>query len=246
MNDCDLTIDTKMGNLWITLPDSINTNTHETVKLLIMQAITGENVKVVIDFSKTNSLFSSGLGLIILIRKKVCELNGSLCLVNVSGKIRHVLETVCLDKMYCIYPTDVEFEISQEEQFKRRFTGKEFGFIFIARMERGICRINLSGHMTIEQDLSAIHHFTLDDKVTRFIFDLTGLDLIDSAGTTILSKLLMAIHGQGGKSVAYGTNDGVVEILKIIGLNDYISFSEDEHSAIGYFSPPPIASSVTS
>jgi anti-anti-sigma factor len=64
------------------------------------------------------------------------------------------------------------------------------------------------------------------------IFDLTGLDLIDSSGAHILMKLLMNINLHDGKSVAYGANETVASLAEILGMNEYLHFFEDERSAL--------------
>jgi anti-anti-sigma factor len=207
-------------------------DTYKAIEEKIEARLDAEYVRVVVDLFKTSNLFSSGLGLIIRIRKRVAKSNGFICLVNVSGKIRAVLETVRLDKVFTIYATDVEFEISQEEIFKKRLFGDKFGFVCVSRVENGIYRINLSGHMTVEQNLSAINNFKPDYKIMNHVFDLTGLDVIDSSGAHILMKLLINIKQYDGKSVAYGVNDTVASLAEILGMNEFLHFCKDERSAL--------------
>ena len=228
----NLKIENKSGFVWITLPDSINMDTYKSIEETVEARLDAAFVQVVLDLSKTNNLFSSGLGLIIRIRKCVAKSSGFICLVNVSRKIRAVLETVHLDKVFTLYATDVEFEISQEEIFKKRLFGDKFGFVCVSRIEKGMYRINLSGHMTVDQNLSVINDFRPDYKIMDHVFDLTGLDLIDSSGAHILMKLLMNIDQHDGKSAAYGANDTVTALAEILGMNEFLHFYEDERSAL--------------
>jgi anti-anti-sigma factor len=233
MEQCsEATIEKKMGCTWVTLPDAVNMDTYGSIESAIARSAAGCAGWVVFDMGKTNNLFSSGLGLIIRIRKLVMECKGRVVLVNVSRRIRGVLETVRLDKLFNMYATDVEFEISQDELFKRHCAGDSIAFVFVYRLENGVGRILLSGHMTFEQDLSAITYFKPDPSVTRYVFDLTGLDYIDSSGAGILIKQLMLIHGQTGKSVAYGVNENIAGLVEILGLNDYLLFFPDERAAL--------------
>jgi len=64
--------------------------------------------------------------------------------------------------------------------------GDKFTFVCVSRVENGMYRINLSGHMTVEQNLSVINDFKPDYKIMNHVFDLTGLDVIDSSGAHIL------------------------------------------------------------
>jgi Anti-anti-sigma regulatory factor (antagonist of anti-sigma factor) len=230
-----LKIENKSEFVWITLPNSINMDTYKIIEDKIQTSLTGAYLRVVLDLSGTDNLFSSGLGLLIRVRKFVAQSNGFICLVNVSKKIRSILETVHLDKVFDIYATDVEFEISQEELFKKRLFGDKFGFVCMSRVENGLYRINLSGHMTVDQNLSIINDFKPDYKIMYHVFDLTGLDVIDSSGAHILMKLLMNINQHDGKSVAYGVNETVASLAEILGMGEYLHFCTDERSAIESF-----------
>jgi anti-anti-sigma factor len=221
----------KFGFQWIILPACINMDNYSSVGQCIHDAITKTNNKVVVDFSRTVDLYSSGLGLIIRIRKQVCELGGVIYLVNVSKKIRSIFESVRLDKIFTMYATDIEFEISQE-QFTDVISGDKFGYVFITRIENGLCRINLSGHMTLAQDLSQIHNFKPMDRIVWYVFDLTGLDLVDSAGVNTLIKLTMSIANHKGKCIAYGLNENVNGLVKLLGMDEYIIIVQDERLAI--------------
>ncbi len=227
-----LKIENKMDYVWVTLPDSINMDTYKTIEDAIQASLSGAYPRVVVDLSETDNLFSSGLGLLIRIRKSIGQSNGFLCLVNVSQKIRSLLETVHLDKVFTIFATDVEFEISQEEIFKKRVLGAKFGFVCISHVENGMYRINLSGHMTVDQNLSAISDFKPDYKISYHVFDLTGLDMVDSSGAHILMRLLMNIHEHEGKSAAYGVNADVAALAEILGMDEYLKFYCDERTAL--------------
>jgi anti-anti-sigma factor len=232
MNQTDrAVIQEKMGCKWIVLPDAINMDTYASIEDELHRTLAGENIQVVVDLSNTNNLFSSGLGLIIRVRKHVYELNGSVCLVNVSDKIRAVFEAVRLDKLFPLYATDVEFEISHE-QFRKYFTGRKIGLIFIARVENGMYRLNFSGQLTVEQDLSPIQGFKRDAAFDRYVFDLTGLDMIDSTGAAALIKIVKDIHEHGGTSLAYGANPSVSELINLLGLDEYVALRADERSAL--------------
>jgi anti-anti-sigma factor len=221
-----------MDYVWVTLPDSINMDTYKMIEDKIQARLSGAYPRVVVDLSETDNLFSSGLGLLIRIRKSIGQSNGFLCLVNVSQKIRSFLETVHLDKVFTIFATDVEFEISQEEIFKKRVLGAKFGFVCISHVENGMYRINLSGYMTVDQNLSMISDFKPDYKIMYHVFDMTGLDMVDSSGAHILMRLLMNIHEHEGKSVAYGVNDEVAALADILGMGEFLHFYKDERTAL--------------
>jgi anti-anti-sigma factor len=231
-------IEERRGCTWIVLPDAVTIDSYSSIEEEVGRVLVGKNIRVVVDLSKTNDLFSSGLGLIILIRKKTLALDGTIFLVNFSRKIRSVLEAVRLDKVFALYATDVEFEISQE-QFGKHFNGKEVGFVFIARIEDGVYRINLSGYMAVDQNLSACQDFVRNSSIDRYVFDLTGLDLIDSTGAAMLIRLVRDIHEHDAMCLAYGVNQSVAELLNLLGMDEYVFLCADERSALLRARKPP-------
>jgi anti-anti-sigma factor len=224
-------IEEKSGRVWVTLPDAIDMDSYASIENEITRAIAADRAQVVLDLSSTSQLFSSGLGLIIRVRKVVLERNGAVYLVNVSGKIKGIIEAVNLDGLFPLYATDVEFEISQE-QFRTQAGGRKVGFVFISRIENGIFRIHCSGQLTVEQDLSSIHAFARDGSIGHYIFDLTGLDMIDSTGAAIFIKITKDIHEHGGRNLAYGATPSVAELITLLGLDEYITLLPDERSAL--------------
>lgn len=227
-----LRIENKSDFIWITLPDAINMDTYKPIEKEIGARLNTDYMRVVLDMSETNNIFSSGLGLIIRVHKLVTKSNGAICLVNVSKKIRAILEIVHLDKVFTLYATDVEFEISHEEIFKKSLFGDRFGFVCVSNIENGMYRINLSGQMTMEQNLSVINDFRPDYRIMYHVFDLTGLDLIDSSGAHILMKLLINISEHDGRSAAYGACDTVADLADILGMKEFLHFFSDERSAL--------------
>jgi anti-anti-sigma factor len=222
----------KHGALWIVLPNSITMENSRDVENGIMAAAGPDAARVVVDLSGTGTLFSSGLGLLIRVRKQVCDRKGYICLVNVSRKIKSLLEEVHLDRIFDIFATDVEFEISQKDIVRNKLFGTNIGFVFAACRENGLYRINLSGYLTYDQDLSHLKGFVPEASVPGYVFDLAGLDLIDSTGFGIISRLLTDIKNAGGFSVAYGANDIIADLINLVSLQEMISLFPDERSAL--------------
>jgi anti-anti-sigma factor len=226
-------IEDKMGFTWVVLPNAVNMDSCPAIEKEIGRVLvrSGESARVVVDLSLTRDLYSTGMGLLIRLRKRLFESKGSIDLVNVSQRIRDLLEAVHLDKIFPLYATDVEFEISQE-QFAKRLGAHKYGFVFVARIEDGIFRINCSGSMTAEQDLSAISRFKRNETVTHYLFDFVDLDTADSTGAAILIRLFQDIHEHGAASYAYGANQGVAELIEILGMDEYVTLVADERSAL--------------
>jgi anti-anti-sigma factor len=225
-------IQEKDGFTWIRLPDSINMDNYVKIEQEIAKAIKGPSPKVVIDLSVTGNLYSSGLGLLIRLRKRVNEENGVLFLVNVSRKLSAMFEAVHLERLFTMFATDVEFEISQEDVFERETKREKVDFVFVSRVENGVFRINMSGALATGQDFAAINAFAPDPSIKRYVFDLTGLDTVDSSGSHALCQLFLAIHNQGGRIVTYGSDVFVNELLEILSLTELVTCCKNEREAM--------------
>jgi len=225
-------VEQRHGALWIVLPNSITLENSRETESRIMGVVGSGVGRVVVDLSRTGMLFSSGLGLLIRLRKKVSDAQGDMCLVNVSQKIKSLLVEVHLDRIFEIFATDVEFEISQKDVVRKKLFGKNIGFVFAACRENGLFRVNLSGYLTLDQDLSHFRDFHPDASVSNYVFDLAGLDLMDSTGMGIFAQLLIEIKNAGGTSVAYGANEIIADIINLVSLQELIILCQDEHSAL--------------
>jgi anti-anti-sigma factor len=227
-----LVVQKKDGFLWIRLPDSITMDNYVKVEEDIGAALQGPSPRVVLDMGATAAIYSSGLGLIIRLRKRINEENGLLFLVNVSKKIRDMLEAVHLERLFTMYATDVEFEISQEDMLEKQMAHVCTGFVFISSRENGVFRINMSGCLAAGKDLSAISSFTPDSAVKNYVFDLTGLDTVDTAGIHVLAQLFVSIRDMGGTVVTYGGDEFVKDLMEILSLTEFVQCCENEREAM--------------
>lgn len=88
----------------IVLPGKFDVSIASDLKGIIAKHINEGFYRFVIDFSKTSSIDSSGLGAIVS-KISVCRSNkGNIKLSNVSEKIKEILSITHLDKILEIYP----------------------------------------------------------------------------------------------------------------------------------------------
>jgi anti-anti-sigma factor len=222
----------KNGCLWFVLPDVINMDNYIRIEEQLQMSLDGQEKKIVIDLTHTKNLFSSGLGLLIRLKKHIDNATGSMFLVNVSKKIRDLLAAVNLDKLFFVYATDVEFEISQEDVLASKRGAKPTGFVFADCVEKGVYRITMSGNCAMGQETARLAAFKPDAKIKQYVFDLTGLDLLDTAGIKLLSHLFAKIRDIGGTALAYGGDGYTKELLGILGLSEIVRFCDNEREAM--------------
>lgn len=107
-------IEERLGCLWITFKDPIDMDNYKIIENSVTQIIKESNLqKVVIDLSKTSSLFSSGLGVIMRVHILAKENNKEIFIVNASERMLEGLEAMNLDKVLTIYSTTDAFESEQ-------------------------------------------------------------------------------------------------------------------------------------
>ncbi|HEX3018829.1 MAG TPA: STAS domain-containing protein [Chitinispirillaceae bacterium] len=232
MNSEQISITFQSGDLWITLPDAINMDSSKIIESAIINNCNGSLGRIVFDFSRVNNLYSSGLGLIIRIRKLVLERGGSLCIVNVSGKIHEMFATFNLDRIFTLYTTDVEFKINNDDIWKSEKKSVIEEFLFIARVEDGFFRLNLSGEMTFSQDLACLQQFMPLPEIPLYIFDLTSLEKVDMSGAQIFQQLTLRITQSGGVCRVFGIEELLYQTLKLLGADRHVTFFKNEKDAL--------------
>ncbi|MBN1577912.1 MAG: STAS domain-containing protein [Chitinispirillaceae bacterium] len=238
MNSKDeLKIEERPGYLWVTLPDAITMYDNKEIEQKIGNRLRDRKDHVVLDFSHTHAVYSSGLGLMIRIRRFVTERNGTISLVNVPESVLNMFTALNLDKVFHLYKTDVEFEISQDDFIKNKESEDRLGFLFVAKLEQGSFRINISGEMTSDFDLSACRKMRPEAGVSLYLFDLSGLEAVDSTGADLLIDLTKRITAAGGRCRGYGTPGMTLETLTILGADKHLTFFPDEKSAYEGSSP---------
>jgi len=93
--------------------------------------------------------------------------------------------------------------------------------------------VRLSGHLDIDgasrlwDDVS-----TRAGEETRFfIFDLTDVPIVTSAGIGTLVRLLVRLRGWGGAVAICGCSDKIREIFSIVMLDDILQVCDSEDEA---------------
>lgn len=227
----ELHIEEKSGYLWIVLPDAITMYNNREIEEMIGNRLRDRQDHVVLDFTGTQTVYSSGLGLMIRIRRFVSERNGILSLVNVSEQLFAMFAALNIDKVFNIYATDVEFEISQDDFLNKKNTDKGIGFLFVTKIENGVMHINISGEMSRSFELATCKNFEPPPGISLYLVDLSALESVDSDGAVALLAMTKKITGSGGTCRAFGVPEIKREMLMILGADVHLAFYPDQQSA---------------
>jgi len=229
-----LDLEEKSGWFWITFSDLSDVSNALQIEKTIQSAVKSGKTKIVADFSHINELYSSGMGLLIRLRKTLTDHKGMLCLVNVNARVREAIGTANLDRLFPTYATDVEFEISQEDVWQRKMAEKNPDFIYVAKIEDGIWRIILSGFMTAVNDLSPLENKVFSKEADKYLLDLTGLEAMDSMGIGLMVRIIRHVNKNGYQIAAFGVSDLIQDLLTMISIDDLLPVFKDEKAALNY------------
>lgn len=78
---------------------------RQELKDLVIQALDTGNRKILIDFSRTGYIDSSGLGALVALSKRVREVGGELRLSGLNEDLRSLFELTKLDTLFAIADT---------------------------------------------------------------------------------------------------------------------------------------------
>jgi anti-anti-sigma factor len=228
----EVPVEEKFGDLWVLLPDAISMYSCREIDAAVSKKINSSIKRIVLNMSKTYNLFSSGLRLMLSLRKKINLRGGELVLVNVSAQIRQLLTDLNLDKVFKIFSTEIEFEVSHEDVWNQKNTEIETGFVFLVETEQDICHITVSGEMVSGQDFSKCEQFTPQPGIKKFIIDLSSLNMIDASGATALLELATTVNTAGTALRAFGAAEMIKETLALFGVDQFLAYYKDEKSAM--------------
>lgn len=225
-------VEDRMGFIWVVLPESLNIGNYSEIETEVMSHLTGCTDHLVFDLSRVRSIYSSALGVLIRVRKQVGEAGGIVCLVNVCQSIITLLESLNLDKIFPIYATDVEFEISEDKAWEEKLSERKIEFIFAPQVEDNMYRITMAGEMVMGHDMGLCRKFAPDPAIKLFIIDLSDLMGMDSTGAGIFMRLLDRIKKQDGEARVFGANKIVKQVLKFLGADEHLTFYKKEKEAV--------------
>jgi anti-anti-sigma factor len=229
-----LDVERRQGFIWAKLPESLTVDNYISIENAIRPFLTGTNDHLVLDFALTNHVYSSGIGMLVRLHKMVAQTKGSFNLVNVTEKLRGLFAEVRLDRIFKIFATDVEFEISHDDVWGKKQSERKTGFLFIVHVEDGIYRIVLSGYMDSIHDLTEIKSFKPDPAIKNFVVDLRSLDLMDTCGYQVFIDLIRNILSGKGKCATYGANELVHEFLLALSTDYLIRHCSSEQEALAW------------
>ena len=69
------------------------------------------------------------------------------------------------------------------------------------------------------------------DDARFFLFDLSNVNIVTSAGIGVLVRLLVRLQGFGGAIAIYGCNDKIREVFSVVQLAEILQVCDTEKEA---------------
>ena len=95
----------------------------------------------------------------------------------------------------------------------------------IERLPEGTAVVTLAGPMTLGGSLKVADsqiHSAITDGVTKMIFDMTGVDYVDSAGLGMMVYTCGTINKKGGAFRAFGVAPRVLTMLQMTKVDTFL------------------------
>lgn len=86
-----------------------------------------------------------------------------------------------------------------------------------------------------------LYDFIQSPAVPRIVVDLAAIDYLSSSGVAILVGLKRRVDMKQGKLVLYRVQPLVSDLLRVMRLNQYFTFADDEKEALGLVRSVPTA-----
>ena len=94
------------------------------------------------------------------------------------------------------------------------------------QMEPGIAVVTISGRLVLGRELdqlTVVVQTLLDQQQKKIVFDISGMDYLDSAGIGTLVSCVTQIKKSGGTLRLAGANARVQKLLKMARVEDILS-----------------------
>lgn len=98
----DCQVDNQAKSKTFILEGELDVHNVKNLKAEIMEAIDNDGWAYILDMDKVSYLDSSGLGMLVHIKKEIARSEGSLKIINIQGTVLNVFKLTRLDEFFDI------------------------------------------------------------------------------------------------------------------------------------------------
>lgn len=183
--------------------------------------------QLVLDFSELEYLSLAGLCGILTIGKRIKAAEGSIAICVPAGTVRQILELAGFNQIFPIYD-------SLGKALKAN--SKDFGTSAAIRSDSSnkVKIICVSGRVDAERvpEFKSYYEPLLQAGNLFFVFNLSDVDYMSSAGLCAILELGKELKKTGGKMAIYIPKGTVRHILEIAGFAEMFPLCDSEEEAV--------------
>jgi anti-anti-sigma factor len=170
--------------------------------------------RVVLDLKSVEYLNSVYLTILVRLKKRIDEKNGSVYLVNVSEKNDSLLDKLQLNAVFSIFRTYSQFSEFQST-VKNNATGD--------------C-IKLTRNITVStvDDIRTPMKKLLETDIKNITLDLAEVKIIDSIGVGELIRSAKTLKSRTGSIILINVNKDIGDFLRVLHLDRFITIKQIE------------------
>ncbi len=211
----------------ITIPGIFDTAVVEEQKERIVDN-TSNSQNVVLDLSGVNFIDSSGIGLIVTLKRKLDENNKKLFLIGISKKIQRTLE---INRIFDLFKDLVYDDINSiKNVIENIYALPPFFYIAIEKTTHVLVKLfgTLDAAQMTELEINAIFNQIGNSNC---IFDLSGLSFVDSSGIMLFLKTHKQVAKHNKTFVVFGLKKTVLQMFRITKLDRFFTITDNEMAA---------------
>lgn len=211
----------------ITLPDPLDASVAGEIKIELKHIIE-HSAKVVLDFSQVNFMDSSGLGLLLSLWRTAAAMDREIFMIGVQPPVYRFLRLSrtldFFEKSMCQSIDDVIGVLSQ------RADSASFYYLALIRGNAAIFHMygDLDATRILDIDIDALFE-TLGRK--NAVFNLKGLDFIDSAGLHFFVRIQRHVARHGRSCILCGVREYVHQMFQILRIDRFFVFTDNIREA---------------
>lgn len=212
------------------LPERFLGKMVRDASLLVREISQSDDPSIIIDFSETKFIDSSGIGLLVSCAKDFKVLGGSFMLRNLNDNILELFSETGLDMIFNIVSAEgvdsAKIDIFEESVDIRLEIDQE--------NRKDVCILHLSGVMNHpkgsryfkQQFLLAMAHFK------KILVDFESLTFFDSLSVSVVLNMNKLLKETGGSLRLCGANYIVEDLFSTLNINHIIPIYEDTEKAL--------------
>ncbi len=215
---------------------SPNEDGFDEFEAVFMDVLKDGKKHVVLDIINVDYLYSNAVSFFIRCYKTLKEKGKELIIINSSGMVRSVLESVNLDKIISIFDNFEEFY-----QWQNRISASysdEQNLNFDVSQKQGLTIISIreqlegSSRKKLERDFEKIF-----DSIQNYqiIADLTEASKVNTVTITAFLSFARAAKERRGRFIVVGVQQADRELFQLLDIESDLEFSDNVDEAIDLF-----------